>query len=147
MSCWLYYDLLYLKAAWLYSPAWRAGILHFVGLFIPTFLMGTSLPFLVRGLVAELRTAGRTIGLLYGINLLGAACGAALTPWVLIRFVGIRHAVLYAAAGNVIAGLLGLAAGRFVRGRTPPTRSPRPPLPTTRRRPATASRSGSRSTA
>ena len=56
--------------------------------------MGTSLPFLVRGMVAELRTAGRTIGLLYGINLLGAACGAALTPWVLIRLFGIRDAVL-----------------------------------------------------
>lgn len=115
LSCWIYYDLLYLKASWLYSPAWRAGILHFFGLFIPTFLMGTSLPFLVRGLVAELRTAGRTIGLLYGINLLGAAFGAALTPWVLIRLVGIRHAVLYAAAGNVLSGLLGLAAGAFLR--------------------------------
>ena len=115
LSCWIYYDLLYLKASWLYSPAWRAGILHFLGLFVPTFLMGTSLPFLVRGLVAEVRTAGRTIGLLYGINLLGAACGAALTPWVLIRLFGIRNAVLFAAAGNVAAGALGLAAGRFLR--------------------------------
>jgi len=114
LSCWIYYDLLYLKASWLYSPAWRAGLLHFLGLFVPTFLMGTSLPFLVRGLVAEVRTAGRTIGLLYGINLLGAACGAALTPWVLIRFFGIRDAVLFAAAGNVAAGVLGLAAGRFL---------------------------------
>jgi len=34
LSCWIYYDLLYLKASWMYSPAWRAGILHFVGLFI-----------------------------------------------------------------------------------------------------------------
>lgn len=117
LSCWLYYDLLYLKASWLYSPAWRAGILHFLGLFVPTFLMGTSLPFLVRGLVAEVRTAGRTIGLLYGINLLGAACGAALTPWVLIRLFGIRDAVLFAAAGNVMAGVLGLAAGRFLPAR------------------------------
>jgi spermidine synthase len=116
LSCWIYYDLLYLKASWLYSPAWRAGILHFLGLFVPTFLMGTSLPFLVRGLVAEVRTAGRTIGLLYGINLLGAACGAALTPWVLIRLFGIRNAVLFAAAGNALAGVLGLAAGRFLAG-------------------------------
>ncbi len=115
LSCWIYYDLLYLKAAWMYSPPWRAGLLHFAGLFLPTFLMGTSLPFLVRALVADLRTAGRTIGLLYGINLLGAACGAALTPWVLIRLVGMREAVLYAAVGNAIAGLLGLAAGRFLR--------------------------------
>jgi SAM-dependent methyltransferase len=115
LSCWLYYDLLYLKAAWMYTPAWRAGILHFAGLFLPTFLMGTSLPFLVRALVSDLRTAGRTIGLLYGINLLGAACGAALTPWVLIRILGMRDAVLVAAVGNALAGILGLAAGRFLR--------------------------------
>jgi spermidine synthase len=114
LSCWLYYDLLYLKASWLYTPAWRAGLLHFAGLFVPTFLMGTSLPFLVRGLVSELRTAGRTVGILYGINLLGAAFGSLLTPWVLIRVYGIRHAVYAAAAGNVIAAVLGLAAGLLV---------------------------------
>ena len=114
LSCWLYYDLLYLKASWLYSPAWRAGLLHFAGLFVPTFLMGTSLPFLVRGMVAEVRTAGRTIGILYGINLLGAAVGSALTPWVLIRIWGIRHAVYFAAAGNVIAAVLGVAAGALL---------------------------------
>jgi SAM-dependent methyltransferase len=117
MSCWIYYDLLYQKAWWLYSPAWRAGLLHFLGLFVPTFLMGTSLPFLVRGMVAEVRTAGRTVGLLYGINLLGAAIGAALTPWVLIRVFGIRHAVYAAACGNLAAALLGLAAGRLMRRR------------------------------
>ena len=44
------------------------------------------------------RTAGRTIGVLYGINLLGAAAGALLTPWVLIRLYGIRGAVSWAAA-------------------------------------------------
>ena len=124
LSCWIYYDLLYLKAAWMYSPAWRAGLLHFAGLFVPTFLMGTSLPFLVRGLVADVRTAGRTIGLLYGINLLGAACGAALTPWVLIRLFGIRDAVLFAAAGNALAGALGLAAGRFLRHAPIPDEGP-----------------------
>jgi spermidine synthase len=114
LSCWIYYDLLYLKASWLYTPAWRAGILHFLGLFVPTFLMGTSLPFLVRGLVAEVRTAGRTVGLLYGINLLGAAFGSALTPWVLIRLFGIRNAVYAAAAGNLVAAGLGLLAGVLV---------------------------------
>src|SRR5688572_15009904 len=124
LSCWIYYDLLYLKASWLYSPAWRAGILHFLGLFVPTLLTGTSLPFLVRGMVAEVRTAGRTIGLLYGINLLGAACGAALAPWVLIRLFGIRGAVLYAAVGNVAAGLLGLAAGVFLRRARAPEDAP-----------------------
>ena len=52
-------------------------LMHFVALALPTLLMGTSLPFLVRAMVGEARTAGRTIGVLYGINLLGAAGGAA----------------------------------------------------------------------
>ena len=34
--------------------------------------MGMSLPLLSRALVADARSAGRTIGLLYGINTLGA---------------------------------------------------------------------------
>jgi len=49
----LYYDVLSTHAVWLYSPAWRTGVLHFVSLLPPTVLMGMSLPFLV---VPELPT-------------------------------------------------------------------------------------------
>ncbi len=109
VSCWLYYDLLYLKAVWLYSPLWRAGLLHFFGLLLPTALMGMTLPFLVRATVRSGRTAGRTVGWLYGVNALGASVGAFLTPWVLIPMGGIRGAVLAAAAGNALAALTALA--------------------------------------
>jgi predicted membrane-bound spermidine synthase len=111
LSCWLYYDLLYLKASWLYTSLWRAGLLHFLGLFLPTCLMGMSLPFLVRGMVSEAKGAGRVVGILYGINLLGASLGALLTPWVLVPRYGIRGAVLAAALANVAAGLVGLGVG------------------------------------
>ena len=103
-SCWLYYDLLYLRGSWLYGTAWRAGALHFLGLLLPTALMGMTLPFLVRAFVRDVPSAGRTIGLLYGLNLLGAAAGALATPWLLIRFAGIRGAVLAAAALNAASG-------------------------------------------
>jgi len=43
----VYHDMLSAHATWLYSPAWRAGVLHFVSLLPPTVLMGMSLPFLV----------------------------------------------------------------------------------------------------
>ncbi len=68
LSAWIYYDLLYLRAGWLYAPAWRAGVLHFLGLLLPTTLMGMTLPFLVRAMVRDVGTAGRTIGSLYGVN-------------------------------------------------------------------------------
>src|SRR4029079_15589914 len=88
-SSFLFYDLLYQRAYWLYASPVRAGVLHFAALALPTALMGMSLPLLSRAMVAEVKTAGRTIGLLYGINLLGAAVGALVTPWLLLRFLGV----------------------------------------------------------
>jgi predicted membrane-bound spermidine synthase len=107
-SSWIYYDWLYLRAGWLYAPSWRAGTMHLLSFLIPTGLMGMSLPFLVRAMVGDVAGAGRTIGVLYGINMLGASVGAWLTPWVLIRHLGIRGAVVAAALGNLAAGLTAL---------------------------------------
>jgi spermidine synthase len=101
--------VLYVRHGWLYSDPWRAGVLHFLGLLLPTGLMGMTLPFLARALVADARTAGSTVGALYGVNLLGASVGALLAPWVLIRAFGIDGAVQVAAVANGVAGLAGLA--------------------------------------
>jgi hypothetical protein len=106
LSPWLFHDLLQPRAARLYDAPATAGVLHFLTLVVPTTLMGMSLPILTRGVVVSTRTAGRTLGLLYGWNTLGASLGALLTPWVLIRFLGIRGAVLVAAALNVAAAVL-----------------------------------------
>jgi spermidine synthase len=110
-SVWLYYDVLYVRAGWLYSPLWRAAGVHLAVLFPPTFLMGMSLPLLARATVVDTRTAGRTLGLLYGINLLGAAAGALVAPWFLIRDYGIGGATLAAAGANLFAAAAGLLAG------------------------------------
>ena len=109
-SCALFYDLLYLRVGWLYSVPWRAGLLHFFSLLFPTLLMGMSLPFLARAMVRDAAGAARTIGILYGINVLGASFGAMATPWVLIRFVGMRGAVTAAAAANLLAAVAALLA-------------------------------------
>ena len=118
--------MLYVRASWLYTPVWRAALVHLGVLLPPTFLMGMSLPLLARATVLDTRTAGRTLGLLYGINLLGAALGAVLSPWVLIRNYGIRGATLVAATLNVFAGATGLLAGAGPAGAG---RDPRPPSP------------------
>jgi spermidine synthase len=132
LSCGLYYDVLYRRLPGLYASPWTAGVMHFATLAVPTVLMGTSLPFLVRAMVGEARTAGRTIGVLYGINLLGAAAGAWLAPWVLIRLYGIRGAAFAAAAANAAAGLLALAlwfrAGRSA-APAPAAEGPEPEAP------------------
>jgi predicted membrane-bound spermidine synthase len=103
-STFLYYDWLYPYAVHLPSPSWQAGFLHLMALLPPTVLMGMSLPFLVRALVTDVEGAGRRIGWLYGVNVLGAAAGALCAPWVLLPWGGIRGAVLVAAAANLVAG-------------------------------------------
>ncbi|MDP7570895.1 MAG: fused MFS/spermidine synthase, partial [Myxococcota bacterium] len=112
LSCWFYYDLLYTRFAASYGSGSGAVLLHFLTLLPPTTLMGMSLPFLVRATVRDPTTAARTIGMLYGINVLGAAAGALLTPWVLIRLFGIEGAVGFGAACNVLAGLTVWTIGR-----------------------------------
>jgi predicted membrane-bound spermidine synthase len=112
LSCPLFYDLLYREVEWRQtSPAQVAGF-HFLAVALPTTLMGMSLPFLARAMVHDLSRAARSIGMLYGINVLGAAVGALLTPWVLIRLWGIRGAVAAAAGLNLAAGFGALLLSR-----------------------------------
>jgi spermidine synthase len=92
-----------------------------------TFLMGGTLTLLIRHLVAsELSAAGWRIGALYGVNTLGAACGAFLTDFALIPRLGITATELVAVGLNAAAGLgaLGLA-----RGPTTAARAAAPPAP------------------
>ena len=120
-STFLYYDWLYPRAVHLPSPSWQAGLLHLAALLPPTTLMGMSLPFLVRAVVTDVEAAGRRIGWLYGGNTLGAAAGAFATPWVLLPALGVRGAVLAAAAANLVVGLgaLGLYVLRDRAGSPP----------------------------
>ena len=98
----LYYEVLYRQMAWVYETPARAFAAHFVSLLLPTTLMGMSLPLLVRGLAVPSSEAPRTIGALYAANTLGAAAGAFLTPWVLLRFLSVDGAVLAGAAGSAL---------------------------------------------
>jgi spermidine synthase len=117
VSCRLYYDGFGTLAAGLYRTTAGAAAAHFAAFLLPTTLMGMSLPFLVRATVRETASASRVIGVLYGVNVLGAAVGALLAPWVLIRFLGMEGAALTGTAANLVAAAAALAAGhRDARG-------------------------------
>ena len=79
---------------------------------VPTTLMGMSLPFLVRATVRETACASRVIAALYGVNVLGAATGALLAPWVLVRYLGMEGAVLLGALANLLAAAAALLTAR-----------------------------------
>lgn len=92
-------------------------LLVFLILIVPTIFMGASLPVLVVGFSRKGRFEN-LVGLLYGINTVGAALGVVLAGFVLLPQFGIRETVLIAClAGLFIGGIawcLGTNARFFV---------------------------------
>ena len=83
-------------------------LLSFAVLFVPTALMGASLPVLVVGLAGE-KTFGKRVALLYGINTLGAALGAAFAGLYAIPAFGVSGTI----GASVVLGLV-VVAGAFL---------------------------------
>lgn len=131
VSCDIYYDWLSRNASLFYASRALSGLTHFLSLLVPTSLMGMSLPFLAQAAVSDVRTAGKSIGYLYGLNVLGASVGALATPWVLIRQVGLRHAITAAVLLNLLAGLTALLLARAPSAEIEPEQNqdPRPAAP------------------
>ena len=77
-------------------------------LLIPTTLMGGTLPVLTRALTAERAELQRSLGLLYGLNTLGAVVGTALAGFFLIEYVGVRASLWATAAINLTLGGIAL---------------------------------------
>jgi predicted membrane-bound spermidine synthase len=88
-------------------------------LFLPTLLMGMSLPFLARAAVDRIETASARIGWLYGVNTLGAAVGAALAGFLLIGHLGFDGAVRFGALVSLAVGAAALLAATRLRGTLP----------------------------
>src|SRR5256886_11056590 len=83
------------------SVALRFG-LALVVLLVPTTLMGGTLPGLTRTFMGTDRSQlKRPLGLLYGLNTLGAVVGTALAGFFLIELVGIRASLWGTAAVNL----------------------------------------------
>jgi spermidine synthase len=102
----------------------------FVIVVVPTTFMGATLPILVRYVVNVGQGFGRAVGLLYGINTLGATIGTAAGGFWLIPAFGLTAATRVAASINL---LVGLAAITLLRQ---PDAPPRPqPAEKTRRDP------------
>ena len=105
-------------------------VLRFLGaavvLFIPTFLMGGTLPVLVRGVTRNPVQLGLRVSQLYWVNTFGALTGTLISGFVLLPALGLRLTVGVAVALNIVAGLIALriakefASADEVRGSTSP---------------------------
>ena len=82
-------------------------------LFVPTLLMGMTLPLATSLIVTRLENVGRHVAKVYAINTFGTVLGSFTVGFVLIHFLGIRNSflVLVALNGLIAAALLAGAPG------------------------------------
>ena len=77
----------------------------------PTILMGGTLPILAAWLQKSGLEAGRRSARFYSVNSLGAVCGAGLTGFWLVEWLGLRKTMDVSAVVNVAIGLTAIAMG------------------------------------
>ncbi len=92
-------------------------------IFLPTVLMGGTLPILTKYLSREFSSLGRNLSLLYGLNTLGAVLGCAAAGLVLIGSIGVNRTTWLAVAVNLAVGLTAL----FLSRSSPAVAAPAPP--------------------
>ena len=72
----------------------------------PTVLMGGTLPLFCRQYSRNSGRIARAVGLLYGVNTLGAALGCVATGFVFLPDLGLRGAVYIGVVCNILSGLV-----------------------------------------
>ena len=80
-------------------PALRFAT-SFALLLVPTVLMGATLPALTKFVVHRLSEVGMRVGLLYGVNTLGAVAGVVLITFFLMEALGLETSTYAVAAVN-----------------------------------------------
>ncbi len=70
-------------------------------LLVPTFLMGGTLPVVCKYFVRRNQDVSREVGLLYGVNTLGAMLGVLASGFFSLAVLGVWQSVFVAAAANV----------------------------------------------
>jgi len=76
----------------------------FVVLFVPTLLMGGTLPAVGKSFISENRFVGRRMGLLYFINTLGGAFGSFLAGFFLLGMLGVESTTILTGFVNITIG-------------------------------------------
>ena len=105
----------------------------FLLLFVPTALMGATLPVLSQACVRHSHQAGRRVGALYGMNTLGAVLGTLLAGFLLLPTLGVTKTLLATAVLNILLALgvwsLERMAGGVETGREEGDPTEEPPSP------------------
>lgn len=118
------------RALYLASHPWAGEspvaqvALRFLGsalvLLLPTFLMGGTLPILVRGLTRSSAELGQRVSRLYWINTAGAVVGTLAAGFLLLPTFGLKLTVATAVGLNILAGGIALWLGRSIQAQQMP---------------------------
>jgi predicted membrane-bound spermidine synthase len=87
----------------------ETGLLAFALVFVPTLLMGSTLPLLVAYRVKSTGHVGKSVSWLYFVNTLGGGLGAFLATFTFLRLHGLSGSVQVAALLNVVSAAIVLA--------------------------------------
>jgi spermidine synthase len=89
-------------------------VLSFLVLLVPTALMGATMPLVIKSSLARMEGLGARVGLLYAANTGGAIAGALLAGFYLIPRLGLSRGFLFAAAINLLVGVIAIVASRWL---------------------------------
>jgi len=88
--------------------------LSFAILVLPCFLMGMTLPLLVRVVTKSDRFIGTRVGALYWWNTIGAASGCLVAGLWMLHTLGLHLTNLFAVGVNILVGLAALGLSRLL---------------------------------
>lgn len=72
----------------------------------PTFLMGGTLPVMIRGMTGALPELAQTSGRMYGINTLGAMLGTVAAGYLLLPWLGLRYTLFTGVALDLAVAVI-----------------------------------------
>ena len=99
---WVYQNVS--DSIWVLTPVWF--LLAIVVMFLPTVLMGATLPVLAQGLTRRDRHFASRISLLYGVNTFGAVGGLVAAGFLLIPAIGLWRTNLIAVGSDLLVGAI-----------------------------------------
>lgn len=89
-------------------------LLAAVVLGLPTFLMGGTLPAAVRAITTASDVRRRSLAVLYGVNTLGAVCGAYLATFYAMELLGTRATLWLGCVMNFLVGVIAVFRSRWM---------------------------------
>ena len=100
----------------LFTNFWLYNLCSFlvccVLLLPPVLMMGATLPLLSRFFVIQLDNLGQRVGILYGVNTIGAAVGVLMAGFLMIEQLGMWGTILCVASINLAVGLFCILFGK-----------------------------------